>query len=306
MGSSVYKVDFQQVREMRLSVIIPIYNVEGYLSRCLDSVIVALGQLDVGWESEVICIDDGSTDGSSAILRDYANRDSRIKLIEQENRGLAAARNAGLDIAVGDWISFVDSDDWVEARYFKAMLNAAECEGAQMASVCTRTCPPEEYWCSHRGIPATAWGKAYRASLWGGVRFPNGRLHEDEFTVHRVVFKVDRVAGVEAQLYRYTHRSGSIMQNLDERNLRDWVEGCAAQAKYLKPISSRAYAVALAKKIQAAHWLGCVDKNDVEEYGKVMGRRIGNYYWVERYRHPILINRVTWQIVKFAKRMFRI
>ena len=171
MGGSGYKVDFQQVREMRLSVIIPIYNVEGYLSRCLDSVIVALGQLDVGWEAEVICIDDGSKDGSSAILRDYANCDSRIKLIEQENRGLAAARNVGLDIAVGDWISFVDSDDWVEARYFKALLTAAESEGAQMSSVCTRTCPPEEYWCSHRGIPATAWGKAYRASLaTGGIR----------------------------------------------------------------------------------------------------------------------------------------
>ena len=286
---------------MKLSVIVPVYNVEAYLKRCLDSVMAAVDVADSLCQAEVICIDDGSTDGSSDILRDYAGRDERIMLIRQDNNGLAAARNVGLEAATGDWISFVDSDDCVDELYFKALLEAAEKEGAKISSVGTESCTPEEYWCSPKCLPATAWGKIYRAELWKEVRFPKGRLHEDEFTVHKVVFKVERIAGVRKMLYRYTHRSGSIMQSVDARNLRDWLEGCDAQAKDLKPISDRAYAVALAKKIQAAHWLGCVEKDDVAEYARAMRGRIGRYYWAEHYRHPALINRLTWKILSFAR-----
>ena len=282
---------------MKLSVIVPVYNVERYLNRCLDSVVAAAEAVSMRCNIEIICIDDGSTDGSSEILRDYAKRDNRIKLIRQNNQGLAAARNVGLDIASGNWISFVDSDDWVDKSYFKALLDAAERDGAQIASVCVKTCSPEEYWCSNKGVPATAWGKVYWSELWNEVRFPNGRLHEDEFTVHKVVFKCDRIAGIEDALYRYTRRSDSIMHKVDERNLHDWLEGCDIQAKYLKPISSRAYAVALAKKIQVEHWLGNVREEDVAEYAKAMHGRIGRYFWADHYRHPILINWLTWHVL---------
>ena len=96
---------------MRLSAIIPVYNVAPYLRRCLDSVRAAVDRLGDASAVEMICVDDGSTDGSSAILDEYAKGDSRIKLVRQENRGLSAARNAGLDLAQGEWIAFIDSDE---------------------------------------------------------------------------------------------------------------------------------------------------------------------------------------------------
>lgn len=288
---------------MKLSVIVPVFNVEVYLKRCLDSVVAAVDIVSPKCQAEIICIDDGSTDKSSDILRDYAGRDNRVRLIRQGNQGLAAARNTGLDASTGDWISFVDSDDYVDERYFSSLLKAAEEEGARIASFGTASCTSEEYWCSWKCIPSTAWGKVYRAELWKGVRFPKGRLHEDEFTVHKVVFQVKRIAGVRGILYRYTNRPGSIMQSVDSRNLRDWLEGCDEQAKDLKLISRRAYAVALAKKIQAAHWIGCVEKGDVAEYARAMYGRIGRYYWAEHYRHPVLINGLTWKILSFARLM---
>ena len=232
---------------------------------------------------------------------DYAKCDSRIKLILQDNKGLAAARNAGLDIASGNWISFVDSDDWVDESYFKTLLDAAVRDDAKIASVCTKTCSAEDYWCSSKIVPATAWGKVYRSELWNDVRFPFGRLHEDEFTIHKVVFKCDRIAGIGKPLYRYEQRCDSIMQSVDERNLRDWLAGCDRQVKELKPISKRAYAVALAKKIQVEHWLGDVQEGDVAEYAKAMHGRIGRYYWAEHYMHPMLINRLTWRILAMVR-----
>ena len=110
-----------------ISVIIPIYNTEGYLERCLDSV---LG--NTYRNLEVICINDGSTDGSAAILQRYAGADYRIKVINMGNGGVAAARNAALNIAAGEFISFIDSDDCVHRRYFEALLYFANLYDADM------------------------------------------------------------------------------------------------------------------------------------------------------------------------------
>lgn len=103
---------------MKISVIIPVYNVEPYLRECLDSV---LGQTFTDWEA--VCVDDGSRDGSSAILDEYAARDSRFQVIHQSNKGLSAARNAGMDAAKGEWLFFLDSDDVIVLDAFER-LNA--------------------------------------------------------------------------------------------------------------------------------------------------------------------------------------
>ena len=286
---------------MMLSVIVPVYNVEAYLRRCLDSVMAAVDAAFSLCQAEVICIDDGSTDGSLHILHEYAGRDKRIRVITQENQGLAAARNAGIDAAAGDWISFVESDDWVDKQFFRAWLELAMKENSQIAAVGTGNCSVEEYWCSGKCAIATAWGKLYSAKLWRGIRFPAGRLHEDEFTVHKVVFKVDRIAGVNKPLYKYMHRSDSIMHSISERNLRDWLEGCDIQAKDLRLIGKSAYAVALAKKIQVEHWMGNVQREDIVEYANIMRGRTGRYYWPEHYRHPILVNRFSWMILSILR-----
>ncbi|HJD96893.1 glycosyltransferase, partial [Mailhella massiliensis] len=101
-----------------LSVIIPVYNVEKYLARCLDSVLAQSFS-----DMEIICVDDGSTDSSPDILRAYAARDARIRLIHQKNRGIAAARNAGLDAAAGRYVAFVDSDDAVTPDIYKSIFS---------------------------------------------------------------------------------------------------------------------------------------------------------------------------------------
>lgn len=286
---------------MRLSVIIPVYNVAPYLRRCLDSVCAAVDRMNYASAVEMICVDDGSTDNSSAILDEYAKRDSRIRVMRQENRGLAAARNVGLDVAQGEWIAFVDSDDWVEEDYFTALFDVAERGCAKIASELVIDCSATDYWCDVTANAAVAWGKIYHAELWNGLRFPVGRLHEDEFTTHKVVFKAGFVAGTGRRLYHYTWREDSIMHSESDKSMHDWLDALAGQAEYLKPFDARVYAQALAKKIQVEHWLGKVAKDDVSEYSKAMGLRIGDYYWAEHYRRPFLVNRLSWQILKLCK-----
>ncbi len=112
----------------KISIIVPVYNVEKYLSVCLDSLLNQT--LD---DIEIICVNDGSTDGSLHILKEYANLDSRIKVICQENRGLAGARNTGIKAASGNYIGFVDSDDWVDDDFFEKLYNTASSSNADIA-----------------------------------------------------------------------------------------------------------------------------------------------------------------------------
>lgn len=117
----------------KISIIVPVYNVEKYLRRCLDSIVA---QTFTDWEC--ICVDDGSPDNSGKILDEYASKDQRFVIIHKENGGVSSARNAGLDIARGEWIGFVDSDDWIEVDYIETMLDTAERESADIV-VC-------DYW----------------------------------------------------------------------------------------------------------------------------------------------------------------
>ena len=99
-----------------VSVLIPVYNTEAYLRKCLDSITNQTLQ-----DLEIICVDDGSTDGSADILREYRRRDSRIRIVTKRNGGLPSARNAGLDAASGEYVGFVDSDDWIEPDMFRRL-----------------------------------------------------------------------------------------------------------------------------------------------------------------------------------------
>lgn len=112
----------------KISVIIPVYNVEKYLKRCLDSIINQTFK-----DLEIICINDGSTDNSAQILDEYANKDSRIKIITQPNSGLSATRNKGINIAQGEFISFIDSDDWIAENFYEKLYKTAIKYDADMA-----------------------------------------------------------------------------------------------------------------------------------------------------------------------------
>ena len=105
----------------KVSIIVPVYNIEKYLAKCLDSLINQTLE-----DIEIICVNDGSTDNSAEILNEYAQKDCRIKIINQDNAGLSAARNTGINAANGEYIGYVDSDDWIDLNFYEKLYNAAK------------------------------------------------------------------------------------------------------------------------------------------------------------------------------------
>ena len=197
-----------------VSVIIPVYNVERYLARCLDSVIAQTYR-----DIEIICVNDGSTDGSAAILDDYARRDSRIRIVTQPNGGLSAARNSGLEIFRGDWVVFVDSDDWIPPYAIETFLKAGEESGAPVVvseQYAVDDAPQKRAifrWelhrpalaklVGHRKMQSSAWNKFYRADMVRNRRFIPGIYFEDWPFVTELFGDIDSFALVREPLYVY-------------------------------------------------------------------------------------------------------
>lgn len=209
------------VRKGELDIIIPAYNAERYLRECMDSV---LGQ-DTRYSFRVIVIDDGSTDETGGILDEYAARDSRVKVVHQENRGHSGARNAGLEMADAELVMFLDSDDVLFPAAVEqlagAVLNggAVFSEGAyevvdtQLRHVSDRPHKAGEI-SEYTDCYAYPWGKAYRLRELDGFRFPEGYLYEDSF-IYQVLFEHyaqlgKKAAGVGSPVVRYRVNPGGI------------------------------------------------------------------------------------------------
>ena len=209
-----------------ISVIVPVYNVAAYLPECLDSV---LGQDYAALD--VILIDDGSTDASGAICDAYAARDSRVRVIHQKNGGAAAAKNAGLRVAGGEYLSFVDSDDYLEPGAYAYMVDLLRQTGAEMGCFAFRNAyrdrtedfVPYSGWRVLKGTDylrlfATAdwscallWNKLYRRELFQGVFFEEGHKIDDEFFTYQGVMNAGRVVCDERIVYTYRRRASSVM-----------------------------------------------------------------------------------------------
>ncbi len=209
-----------------ISLIIPVYNVQDYLEECLDSVLLQ----DYG-NFEVVVVNDGSTDNSREILENYERRDSRIRVIDQRNKGLAGARNTSVATACGDYIAFVDSDDYVTPEYLSAMAANAITHDADV-SICGRAIDSNGYCVHHvrsgfsgRPLgPAEAFralnsyssfdmsmcGKLFKADLFEGIEFPEGKNSEDQFVCYRLLLKANRAYYEDKPFYVYRHREGSI------------------------------------------------------------------------------------------------
>ena len=217
--------------EKLISVIVPIYHVEAYLHKSVDSILAQTYR-----NLEVILVDDGGTDGCPAICEEYAEKDVRVKVIHKKNGGLSDARNAGVAAATGAYIAFVDSDDFLMPDMYEKMIKRMETTGAGVV-VCNYQCVkmdgipiPErnqhmsvtdevldakqavahlygenyEYW-------VTAWSRLYRADVAKAVAFPKGKIHEDEYTAHMFYDKAGIIAGISEPLYQYVIREDSIM-----------------------------------------------------------------------------------------------
>lgn len=232
-----------------ISIIVPVYNVERDLDRCVHSLVSQTYS-----HIELILVDDGSTDSSGSLCDKWAKKDTRIQVVHKKNGGLSSARNAGIDIAHGDFIGFVDSDDYVERDMYKEMLSCFTSEDVSFVC-CGRfvhmgTEVKEEFSAANRCefdkekllkglflgkfIDVSACDKLYRNSLFSTLRYPEGRTSEDAAIILQIVERTYRAVHVGKSFYHYVFRSGSISKaayshaNYDVLTncieMRDWVE----------------------------------------------------------------------------------
>lgn len=208
---------------MTISVVVPVYKVEAYLSRCVDSILRQSFS-----DFELILVDDGSPDRCGEYCDAYEHKDSRVRVIHRENGGLSAARNSGIDVAQGQWITFIDSDDWIHPDYLRLIYDGVSSNGVKIAvgryvqvsddtqvddsAVAAKAVlvEPEELWVSSRTNATVAWAKLYHRSLFDTVRFPVGKYHEDEYVTYKLLFGCQQVAFVDAPIYRYYYNNASI------------------------------------------------------------------------------------------------
>lgn len=214
-----------------ISVIIPVYKVEQYLDRCVKSVV------DQTYKNlEIILIDDGSPDNCPQMCDKWEKSDFRIKVIHKKNGGLSSARNTGIEIAKGKYIAFVDSDDYIQKEMYEKLYEAIEKYKADMA-ICNFLCVDEEghsinrenlnkaikneimygqeiltkrIWEKQGWHWVVAWPRLYSCKLFENIRFPVGKLHEDEFIAHLLWNKCKKVICVEEAYYNYVQRTDSI------------------------------------------------------------------------------------------------
>ena len=239
--------------EKLVSVIVAVYNIEEYLPRCVDSILAQTYR-----NLEIILVDDGSKDQSGNICDSYAEKDRRIKVIHKKNGGLSDARNAGMNAATGEYIGFVDGDDWIEPDMYRAMYFACEKEKAQ-AAVCrykqitksgiidgsagnsvslSRDEALEIYVCGDERylIYKSVWSKLFARDLVEDMRFPVGKNSEDIMFTTRAFCRMERLVYLDEAYYNYVlDREGSIMnEKAGERRLKDEIPFWQEQIAYFR------------------------------------------------------------------------
>ncbi|WP_099330929.1 glycosyltransferase family 2 protein [Priestia aryabhattai] len=216
-----------------ISIIVPIYNVEKYLHKCVDSI------LDQTFKDfELILVNDGSPDNCGEICNEYSRKDPRVKVIHKKNGGLSDARNAGIDIAEGDYIGFVDSDDWIEPDMYEILFNMCKTNNCEIGS-CTYAIYHQNKRIINESHPLTVHNnkqameamlndelynevvctKLFKRSLFNGLRFTLGIIHEDTAFTYKAIHKCEKICFIGVPKYNYIKRDDSIMANT-KKNVR--------------------------------------------------------------------------------------
>jgi len=231
-----------------ISIIVPIYNVEPFLRCCVDSLLQQTYA-----DFELILVDDGSPDNCGAICDEYVAADDRVRVIHKPNGGLSDARNAGLKIAQGEYIAFVDSDDWGTPDYLECLLSALAENGADICECdILRTSGEEtaltkEYHAAevfttvdameqliHDGsFHQHVWNKLYRRDVIADILFPKGKTNEDEFWTYQVFGNAKKVVKIQDVLYFYFQRPGSIMGETYSLKRLDALEAKLQRQQYI-------------------------------------------------------------------------
>ena len=215
------------MKEKTISIVVPIYHVEKYLQRCIDSILSQTFK-----DFELFLVDDGSPDNCGAICDEYAQRDSRIQVIHKENGGLPSARNVALDVATGDYVMFVDSDDWVEPDFCMQALRMIyehnvqvvafghRCVSADNGEIQNRITKKPRIVDSSEAIRHLilrddticnySWNKIYKRSLFENIRYPLGLLYEDNAVTYQLIAKAKKIYVSNVILYNYVIRKSSI------------------------------------------------------------------------------------------------
>lgn len=234
-----------------VSVIVPIYNVEKYLEKCVTSI-----RNQDYTNLEIILVDDGSPDACPQLCDAYAKADKRIRVIHKKNGGLSDARNAGIRVATGDYLAFIDSDDYVDPAFVSTLLHEAQRQDADIVACSLQRVyddktvfPPkwvdEATFSNIEGIrdilsspslcDVMAWNKLYKKELFTktGILYPVGKVHEDMFTTYKLFYAAQKICFVNKPLYYYVQREGSIInQGFNKKRLHaveatgevlDWV-----------------------------------------------------------------------------------
>lgn len=217
---------------MLVSIIIPIYKIERYIRPCIESVLSQTYR-----DLEIILIDDGSPDRCPQICDEYANKDPRVKVIHKKNSGLAEARNSGLNVCKGEYIAFVDGDDFIHKRYIEILLQACITQKSAVAIGKFERVPMEidsskkiseildggkikcisgqeanyQIYNENWSRMIIAWGKLFHKSLLNGFYFPDVKLHEDEACIYKLLYSAKRVVLVDQLIYFYRYNPNGLM-----------------------------------------------------------------------------------------------
>jgi glycosyltransferase involved in cell wall biosynthesis len=240
-----------------ISVIVPVYNVKEYLVACVESI-----RKQTYNDLEVILVDDGSTDGSGLLCDEMAQKDKRIVVEHQKNQGLSGARNKGIQLASGDYLGFVDADDTIHQNMYEILYDQISKNDAQIA-MCDILYKTEievdniiglyyktetlsrnsvQKYILHPQfdtlMPA-AWNKLYRRELFSTVRYPEGKIHEDEFVIHQILWQIEKLVWCHVKLYEYLKREDSITGNLKNQLKADKLEALWARAMFFRNKSEK-------------------------------------------------------------------
>lgn len=236
--------------EPKISVIVPIYNVEAQLPRCIDSLLHQTYK-----NIELILIDDESPDRCGAICDEYAAADKRVKVVhKKKNGGISAARNSGIDNSTGEYIAFVDPDDYVEADFIEFMYKlmcdndadisacgaltvftdgSTENQMSELSLIVMDSREALERMCYNDSFFITIWDKLYKRELFDGVRYPEGKLFEDTGTTYLLVDKAKRLVAKAEPKYYYCRTPNSITTSVFKMSKLDYVEMADNMAQYI-------------------------------------------------------------------------
>lgn len=241
-----------------ISVIVPVFKVEQYLEKCVNSIINQTYK-----NLEIILVDDGSPDRCPEMCDNFAKKDKRIKVVHKQNGGLSDARNAGIDKSTGNLLMFVDSDDYLELNAIEILYNNLVQTNADISfsdfafvydddegihnyenkiEVYSKEEVIQRFALKGAVYFTVAWCKLVKREVLGNIRFPVGKLHEDEFTTYKIMFNASKIVRSSCTLYRYLQRSGSIMQSKTDKNHLHIFEASVERLKFYKENAFDEYA----------------------------------------------------------------